>query len=255
MILLFDIGNSNIVLGLADNDNVIKSYRYDSIVSKTSDEYYLQMKEVFKDYHIEGAIIGSVVPILTSAIKKMVLNHLDIEPLMIGYGLKTGIELKCHNPKEVGADIVAATAGAYIKYNKSSLILDLGTANKIIYQKDNILKGVVISPGVKTSLAALKQNTALLPNIEMVVPKRVLGNNTIECMQSGITYGVAASIDGMIKRIKKEINDEEVILIATGGLSKLIIPLCENEFIIDENLILDGLLYLYKKQYINTKNI
>ena len=89
MILLFDIGNSNIVLGLADNDNVIKSYRYDSIVSKTSDEYYLQMKEVFKDYHIEGAIIGSVVPILTSAIKKMVLNHLDIEPLMIGYGLKT----------------------------------------------------------------------------------------------------------------------------------------------------------------------
>lgn len=247
MILLFDIGNSNIVLGLAENEKIIKTYRYESLTTKTFDEYYLSMKETFKDCNIEGVILCSVVPILTSTIKKMVKNHLNIEPLIVGTGLKTGIEIKCNNPKEVGADIVAAAVGAYVKYQKSSLIVDLGTANKIIYQKQNVLKGVIIAPGVKTSLLALTENTALLPNIEMVVPKKVLGNNTIECMQSGITYGVAASIDGLIKRVKEEINDD-VILIATGGLSKLIIPLCEDKYIIDDNLILHGLLHLYKKQ-------
>lgn len=249
MILLFDIGNSNIVVGIADKKKIYASFRFESSIKKTADEYYLSIKEAIKGYEIEGAIISSVVPILTSTLKKMVVLHFNLEPMILGLGLKTGMEIKCSNPKEVGADIVAAAVGAFIKYQKSSLIVDLGTANKIIYQKNNTLQGVIITPGVKTSLKALTENTALLPDIEMLVPKKVLGNNTIECMQSGTTYGVAASIDGLIKRVKKEIK-EDVILVATGGLSKLIIPLCEDEYILDQNLILDGLLYIYNKQLI-----
>ena len=246
MILLFDIGNTNIVLGVSDGEKILSSYRYHSLTTKTAHEFYLSMKDILNEHQYEDAVISSVVPILTSAIKKMVKDYLHIEPMILGNGLKTGIEIKTVNPKEVGADLVAASAGAYSKYNKSSVIVDLGTASKILYVEKNMLKGAIIMPGVKTSMKSLVNNTALLPSIEMAVPKNVLGTNTIDAMQSGVTYGVAASIDGLVRKIKKEVKDD-FILIGTGGLSKLIIPLCEEEFILDPNLILDGLLYIYHK--------
>ena len=246
MICLIDVGNSNVVFGFSDLKNKIKTYRFKTLVDKTSDEYYLMLKTMLDAYQIDGVLISSVVPVLTSAFVKMFKEHFDITPMVLGQGIKTGIQLKVDDPKTVGADIICDCVGA-MEICDEALIIDLGTATKYIYCSKNTFYGVSIAPGVSISMKAMVSSAALLPNIELIKPNKIIGTNTISCMQSGIMYSSAASVDGMINRIKKEINKPDIKVIATGGLSKLIIPICENKIFLEEDLTMNGLLTIYLK--------
>lgn len=246
MIVLIDVGNSNIVIGLSDSFKIQKTFRIKTILNKTEDEYYLIIKDFLNDQVVDDVIISSVVPVITSAFKKLFVKHYDIESIVIGPGVKTGMKVLADDPKSVGADLVCDCVGASLKYDEC-LIIDLGTATKYMYLKNHCLCGVSIAPGVATSMKAMIESAALLPNMELQTPKNVLNNNTISCMQSGVIYGFASQVDGMIERIKKEEKKEEINIIATGGLSKLIIPLCFNNILLDEFLVLEGLLYIYNK--------
>lgn len=245
MILLFDVGNTTIGIGISDGINIIDTYRLNTEVSKTADEYWIQMKSLIPYASIKHIAISSVVPRITEKLKEIAEKHLKIEPLVIGPGVKTGLNIKTDHPREVGADLIC-DAVAVDDIDKPTLVIDLGTANKYIYVKQKTILGVVITPGVAISIKALVGNTALLPDIDIEVPKKVLGTNTISCMQSGVTYGVAAQVDGLIERIKEEVK-EDFHIILTGGLSQTILPLCEHEVKIDPDLVLKGLLLIFNR--------
>lgn len=246
MILLVDVGNSNIVFGFSDKTEIKKTFRFKTFTDKTSDEYYILIKSMLDSYAVEDIMISSVVPIVTSALRKLFQKYYGIEAKIIGPGIKTGIQLKVDDPKTVGADMICDAAGAMALYDEA-IILDLGTATKYIYAKNNIFYGCSIAPGVAISMKALVSNAALLPSIELICPKKVIGTNTITCMQSGVIFGAASQVDGMIDRILEEIKNPKVAVIATGGLSSLIIPLCRHSIERKENLTLSGLLEIYKK--------
>ena len=216
MILLVDVGNSNIVFGVAKNGVIIETFRIKSFKDKTSDEYYFLTKTLFDSFEITGAIISSVVPIITSALKKAFKKHLKLEPLILGPGVKTGVQLKVDDPKTVGADIICDVAGIK-SIVEEAIIIDMGTATKYIYTKNQVFYGVSIAPGVSISMKALVSSAALLPSVELVCPKKVIGTSTINCIQSGVIYGAASQVDGMIERIKEEINSDDITVIATGG--------------------------------------
>lgn len=245
MILLVDIGNTNIVLGFAEQEKVIDTYRIKTDLNRTADEYYVLIKPILGQYKIDDIIISSVVPVITSALKKAVLKQTKLEPMILGPGVKTGVQLKVDDPKTVGADIICDVAG--IKgLADEAIIIDLGTATKYIYTKNQVFYGVSIAPGVSVSMKALVNNAALLPSVELVCPKKVIGTATVGCIQSGVIYGGAAQVDGMIERIKEEVGCRDAKVFATGGLSSLIVPLCKNEITLLEGLTLSGLLNIYK---------
>lgn len=244
MILLVDIGNSNIVFGFVKDKQIIENFRMKSFLDKTSDEYYFLLKPILSHYEVKDVIISSVVPVITSAIKKAFYKLLKQEPIILGPGIKTGVQLKVDDPKTVGADIICDVAG--IKdCAEEAIIVDLGTATKYIYTKNQIFYGVSIAPGVSVSMKALVHNAALLPSVELVCPKKVIGTSTISCIQSGVIYGAAAQVDGMIDRIKNEMNCPDAAVYATGGLSSLIVPLCKNTITQVSDLTLQGLLKIY----------
>ena len=246
MVLLVDVGNSNILFGFSDGKEIINTFRFKSVKDITTDEYYLIIKTMLDEYKIDDVIISSVVPIITSALKKLFVKYLNKEPIIVGPGIKTGIEPKCDDPKSVGSDLICDSAGA-MKYASEAIIIDLGTATKYVYVKNNRFLGCSIAPGVSISMKALVNNAALLPSIELQVPKKVLATNTISCMQSGVLFGFASQVDGMIDRIIDEINNPDVKILATGGLSGVIIPLCRHKIERIENLTLYGLLEIYNK--------
>lgn len=245
MILLIDIGNSNIVFGFASEGKIEKTFRLKAFLDKTSDEYYLLLKQLFDENPFEKVIISSVVPVITSALKKVIKHYYAVDPMILGPGIKTGVQLKVDDPKTVGADIICDVAGV-AHLADEAIIIDLGTATKYIYQKNQIFYGVSIAPGVSISMKALVQNAALLPSVELVCPKKVLGTNTIFSIQSGVIYGAASQVDGMIERIKEEINNPNIAVFATGGLSSLIVPLCKNNIVAIDELTLCGLLRIYE---------
>ncbi len=246
MHLLIDIGNSSIYLGIEENKKIINTFRINSDVKKSADEYLVTLKSLLKEYEITDALICSVVPILTSSIKKAMETYYGFTPKIMGYGMKTGLNIKTDEPKSVGSDLIAVSVAGAKKFEEC-LILDLGTATKYLYVTNNSLTGVAIGPGVAVSTKALISNAALLPNVELVAPKKVLNTSTIPCMQSGIIYGFASMIDGMVDKIKLELNKPNLSVIATGGLAKLIIPLCKNEIKLYPELILEGLISIYYK--------
>ncbi len=246
MFLLVDIGNSNICYGFVKNNEIVKTFRMKTLTDRSSDEYFLMFNSLIKDNEFSDVIIASVVPQVTSALVKMFRNYYSIESTVLGPGVKTGVQIKTDNPREVGSDIICDVAGASAIY-KESLIIDLGTATKYIYQKDNNFIGLSIAPGVSISMKALTSKAALLPEIELQTPKTILCKNTINCMQSGVIYGSACQVDAMIDRIKEEIGNNDLSVVATGGLSSVIIPLCKNKIDIDPNLTLRGLLQIYNK--------
>ncbi len=244
MLLLIDVGNSNICIGVSNKKDILASYRIKTILNKTSDEYLVSFSNLIQGYDIKTVIISSVVPIVTSALVKLFKSHYNINPVVLGPGIKTGIKIKADDPKSVGADILCDVKGAQL-YADEAVVVDLGTANKYIYFKDNTFMGLAISPGVAISMKALISSAALLPEVELQVPEKIINNNTISCMQSGIIYSAVSEVDGMIDRIKEEVNNKNLKVIATGGLSGLIIPLCKNKIEIDSNLCLKGLLQIY----------
>lgn len=243
MILMFDIGNTTVGIALAKEDTILKTFRINTNLLKTSDEYYLDIIRLIDNLEITDIIISSVVPQITDVLYEVSLKYFELTPITLKPGIKTGIKIKTDNPREVGADLIC-DAAAVINAEKPTLIIDLGTAIKYIYVKDNTITGVIITPGIEVSIKALVGNTALLPQIKITVPKNVLGNNTIECMQSGVTYGTAAQVDGLIDMIKAEVK-EDFEIVTTGGLSKIINPLIKHEIIDNPLLIFEGLIKIY----------
>jgi len=245
MILLFDVGNTTIDTAIYDGKHFIKKFKLNTNIAKTPDEYYLDIKRLLDGNIINDIVISSVVPAITNILNELTLKFFKISPIIIQPKVKTGIKIITDNPKEVGADIICAASGV-IDRNESCLIIDLGTATKYIYVRKNSIIGVIITPGIEISIRALVGNTALLPEIDIEQPKKVLGTNTIECMQSGVTYGVAVQIDGLIDLIKKEVKEYFDVII-TGGLSNKITTLVNHSIIIDDNIIFKGMINIYKK--------
>lgn len=252
MILTIDIGNTNTVLGGFTDDKLTFISRISTNARKTDSEYATKIKSILALYEVDraevsGAIISSVVPPLTRIIKNAVKMVYGVDALVVGPGIKTGINLLADNPLEVGADLICACVAAYNLYTPPVLITDMGTATKLMVVDENAaFTGVSIMPGAEISLKALAGGTAQLPQISFEAPSRVMGRNTVDCMRSGIIFGNASMIDGMIDRTEEEMNTT-FTLVATGGLSKAIVPYCRHDITIDDDLILKGLHIIYKK--------
>ncbi len=246
MILMFDVGNTELKIAIANkNYEIIEKFRFTTNPTLSDDELYLAMYSIVKDYTFKEMLIASVHPKITFKLRSIAKKYFFLEPLVIEAGVKTGLQIKTDNPQEVGADIVAA-AVAVSDYKDGVLIVDLGTAIKYVYVEDNVLLGVVISPGVEISLKALTDNTALLPNVELKTPSKVLGTNTVACMQSGIIYGTASQVDGLVNRIEKEVG-KSFKIIMTGGLSEIILPHLQSDVAHHPDLVFEGLLEIYRK--------
>lgn len=252
MILAVDVGNTNIVLGGLVDDKLQFVARIATNSVKTEDEYATKIRSILSLHDVDkrevtGAIISSVVPPLNSVIKKAIKMVYSIDAIMVAPGIKTGINIHCDDPSTVGADLICATVGAHFLYGSPSLVVDMGTATKLLLvDKNGIFAGASIIPGVNIALKALAQGTAQLPQISLEAPDSVIGKNTIDCMRSGIVFGNASMIDGMIDRFNAELG-EELKVIATGGLASTIVKHCKHKMLVDENLVLAGLNILYKK--------
>lgn len=254
MILAVDIGNSNIVIGCIDDNKIFFEENIETSIRKTKLEYAIILKTLFElndisPEDVDGAIISSVVPPLTNVIKSAITMTTDIDPLVIGPGIKSGIAIKMGDPRTVGSDLIATAAGAADEYGAPVIIIDIGTATTITMVDDSkAYIGGVIMPGAQVSVDSLASRTAQLPRISIEAPERIIGKNTIGSMQSGIIYGNASCIDGMIDRFVEEIGIKEPItVVATGGLSKIIVPHCKKDIIIDQDLLLKGLRIIYNK--------
>ncbi len=252
MILTIDIGNTNIVLGGFDDEKLRFISRISTNAKKTDAEYATKLKSILSLYGVDesevsGAAISSVVPILTQTMANAIKIVFNVKAVIVGPGIKTGINLLADNPAQVGADLICACVAAAKLYMPPVLIIDMGTATKfMLVNESKSFTGVSIMPGVEISLKALTGGAAQLPQISLVPPKKLLGTNTIDCMRSGIIYGNAAMLDGMIDRIGDEVKSE-LTIVATGGLSRSIIPYCRHDVILDDDLILKGLLIIYNK--------
>lgn len=254
MILVIDIGNTNIVVGGYREDKLDFSVRLSTDASRTAHEYAAVLGSVLALYRVDlpavtGAIVSSVVPPLSGALCRAVsLLCPGVEPLLVGAGMKTGLNIRIDNPKELGADLLAAAVGAMVKYPLPAIIIDMGTATKIMVVDENrsYLGGAIMS-GVEISLRALSSGTALLPHISLDSEVRqVIGTNTIDCIKSGTILGAASMLDGMILRYREALGGAATV-VACGGLAPAVIPHCRSAVILDDALLLDGLLALYHK--------
>ncbi|HJD26108.1 MAG TPA: type III pantothenate kinase [Candidatus Blautia intestinipullorum] len=252
MILAIDIGNTNIVVGCIDKEKIYFIERLSTVRTKTELEYAIDLKTVLDIYHIkrtdiEGCIISSVVPQITNVAKLAAEKILKKEVLVLGPGVKTGLNIMLDNPGEMGADRVADAVAALTYYPVPLVIVDMGTATtvSVVDEKKRYLGGMIL-PGVRVSLDALISRASQLSGISIEEPKKLIGKNTVDCMKSGILYGNAAAVDGIIDRIEEELG-KKVTAIATGGMSGKIIPHCKRKIIQDEDLLLKGLLVIYEK--------
>ena len=252
MILAIDIGNTNIVLGCIDEKQTYFMERLSTNKTKTEAEYANDIKTILEIHEvqaseIEGTIVSSVVPQITKVVKRAAEKIVKSEAMVVGPGVKTGVNILIDNPSQLGSDRVVNAVAAVDKYPAPMIIFDLGTANTacVIDAKKNYIGGMIF-PGIITSLNALTANAAQLQGISLEEPKRVIGRNTIDCMKSGIIYSNAASLDGIIDRIEEELGMKTTV-IATGGLSKVVVPFCKKEIILDDDLLIEGLLRIYNK--------
>lgn len=245
MIILIDVGNTEVKIGVSNGVEIEQKFRISTDRNLSADAYYLLISPFIKSINVERVAIASVVPPVTKALKELFVKYYQIQPLVVGPGIKTGINVKTDYPKEVGADLICAVAGVRTEPTPV-LVVDLGTATKYIYMEKATIKGVIITPGVMISMRAMVTNTALLPEFDLEVPSKVLGTNTIACMQSGVTYGVAAQVDGLVERIKTEVG-QNFKIVMTGGLAEIIEPLCHTKVYRDDHLVLRGLLDILLK--------
>lgn len=252
MILAVDIGNTNIVIGGIENSDVLFNERVSTNHKATDLEYAIQIKNIFEIRgicadEINGAIVSSVVPSITDAMKCAIEKLIGFEPLIVGPGIKTGLRITTDNPAQLGADLVVDAVAGINFYNAPLIIIDMGTATTIsVIDEDLNYTGTLIIPGMKTSLDALVKGAAQLPKINLCTPKRVVGTNTAECMANGIMLYTASGIDGCIERIEEELG-MTCTVVATGGLAGIITPLCKKNIIYDNDLLLKGLSILYEK--------
>ena len=252
MILAIDIGNTNIVLGCMEEGKCIFVERLSTVRTKTELEYAIDIKNVLDIYHIKrselkGGIISSVVPQITTVVKLAVEKILGGEVLVVGAGIKTGLNIRIDNPAQLGSDLVVDSVAAIAEYPAPMLVFDMGTANTVcVIDKNKNYIGGMIYPGIGVSLDSLSANASQLGGIGIEAPGHIIGKNTVECMKSGVIYSSAAAIDGIIDRLVEEMTGD-VTVIATGGLAKKIVPFCRRKIILDDNLLLKGLEIIYRK--------
>ena len=252
MILAVDVGNTNIVLGCIEDGEILNIVRIQTSATQTADEYAIKLKDILEIYGIsptgfEGAIMSSVVPPVFNSVKTGVIKVIRKQPMVVGPGLKTGLNIHMDVPSQVGSDRIVIAVAALAEYEAPMILMDLGTATTIeVVEPNNMYLGGIIFPGVRVSLDALTSRTAQLPGISLDKPKHVIGKNTVDCMRSGMMYGTAAMLDGLVERIEAELGHKST-LIATGGLAQFITPLCKREIILEKDLLLKGLNVIYKK--------
>ena len=250
MLLAVDVGNTNIVLGVIDGEELVSSGRVSTNIYETADECAMKIYSflnLHNNIQIDGAIISSVVPALVTTLKKAIYTVCKVNAIVVGPGIKTGLSIKIDDPAQLGADLVVAAVAAKEKYPQPTIIFDLGTATTgSVLDKDGNFLGGTITTGVKTSINALTAGAALLPQIDIAAPKKIIGTNSIESMQSGCVIGTACMIDGLIDKFEQELGEKATVVV-TGGLGKSIAKNCSHDMIIDENLLIDGLRIIYNK--------
>jgi type III pantothenate kinase len=252
MLLAVDLGNTNVVLGLYDGEELVQTFRVATVRSRTEDEYAVLLQQLFSlrqlsAHSVSAAIIASVVPQLTDVMVSAIRQAVGREPLLVGPGLKTGMPVLYDNPPDVGADRIVDAVAAYARYQSGVIVVDFGTATTFncVSPKGEYLGGVIV-PGVKVSLEGLMQSAAKLRPIELTAPPRVLGRNTTHALQSGIIHGYAAMVDGLVERLVEELGFP-CRIVATGGLSALIGKHTKRIEELDPNLTLEGLRILYER--------
>ena len=252
MILTIEIGNSTITLGGVVGEDIRFECRINTDRVKTSDTYCIDLKTLFEIYgielsSIEGVIIASVVPQVLNSVRTAIRKLLGKEPIVVGPGIKTGLDIRLENPGQMGAGLVAADVAALAEHKPPLIIIDMGTATTMtVLDPKGAHLGGCVCPGLKISLDALTAKTSLLPGIQLDSPDRALGRNTADAMRSGVMFGNAAMLDGMIDRFQAETGWDFTIL-ATGGLAKHVVPLCRHEIVYDRHLIIKGLVKLYRE--------
>ena len=252
MLLTMDIGNTNINIGLFDGDELTVSVKLATERQRTDDQYAMDFTNIFVMHKVDfneisGVIISSVVPEITEAVKSAIKKLTGKDALILSPGVKTGLNILIDNPAQLGADLAAGAVGVVANYPLPAFIIDLGTATKICaVDKNKGFRGCMIAPGVQISLKALTDTSSLLPTISLEPPKKACGTNTVESMQSGVVLGTAAMIDGILDKFADELG-EPATIVATGGLSYFLSPVCKREIVYDRHLILKGLKAIYEK--------
>ncbi|WP_291560627.1 MULTISPECIES: type III pantothenate kinase [unclassified Clostridium] len=256
MIFVLDVGNTNIVLGIYKEKELLVDWRLSTDHKRSSDEYGIQVRQLFEQNNIkisdiEGVIISSVVPNIMYSLEHMIRKYFDKTPIIVGPGVKTGINIKYDNPKEVGADRIVNAVSAFDIYKSSMIIIDFGTATTFCaITKNGDYLGGTICPGVKISSDALFEKAAKLPRVELSKPETVICKNTVASMQAGIVYGYIGQVDYIVRKMKEEMmakGEDEPIVIATGGLAKLISEESSTIDKVESFLTLDGLRIIYEK--------
>ena len=253
MILAIDVGNTNAVIGCMDGKKPVFTAHISTDRSKTVEEYALLLSGIFSlrgiaVSRLEGSILSSVVPVLTPVLRDAVESLTGEKPLVVGAGLKTGLNIKIDNPAQLGGDLVVVAVAACAKYRGPVVIFDLGTATtaSVLDENGSYLGGMII-PGLRVAVDALSSKASQLPlNISLEPPASIIGTNTVDCMRSGAIYGHAAMLDGIIERVEEELG-QPVTAVATGSLVSLVVPYCERKIYEEPDLLLQGLCLLYEK--------
>ena len=252
MILTIDVGNTNVVMGCVENGDVKSVCRLATNLNDLSSDYAMKMRQSFEfdgiDYKdFSGAILSSVVPQLNRAIRTAVKKVTGLDCMVVGAGLKTGVNIKLDDPGQLAGDLITGAVGALALYKPPLVVVDMGTATTIVaIDSEGAYLGGAIIPGIKLSYSALSSGTSLLPNIAIEAPKKCIGTNTVDSMKSGAVYGTAALVDGMIDRMETELG-EPVTVVATGGLAGTVVPYCRRRIEYEPALLLKGLAILYEK--------
>jgi len=252
MLLAIDIGNTNIVIGGIREGEIAFEARIATDRIKTSDQYGAEIKSMLglfdvRPQDVDDCIISSVVPPVFNSVRTGIIKVTGKTPMVVGPGIKTGLNIQMDNPSQVGSDRIVIAVAALAEYEPPLTLLDLGTATtiEVVGQGSTYLGGCII-PGVRVSLEALTSRTAQLPGIRLDRPKREIGKNTVDCMRSGIMYGTAAMLDGMLERVEEELGFATTV-VATGGMAQFIAPLCRREIKLEKDLLLKGLNIIYQK--------
>lgn len=249
---MLDVGNTNTVLGVYEEDELKFHWRIETSRNKTEDEYGMVIKSLFQHVgitfdQIEGIIISSVVPPIMFSLEQMCQKYFNIKPMIVGPGMKTGLNIKYENPREVGADRIVNAVAAIHEYGSPLIIVDFGTATTYCYiDEDGHYMGGAIAPGITISTEALYSRAAKLPRIEIIRPDHIVGKNTVSAMQAGILYGYVGQVDGIVNRMKEQ-SKKQPTVVATGGLAPLIGEEAQSIDIIDPLLTLKGLCLIYKR--------